>query len=39
MPVRNLAFRNCLFQADKGAEVHYAEGVSFEQVTINGEAL
>ncbi len=39
MPVRNLAFRNCRFEADKGAEVHYAEGITFDEVMINGEAL
>ena len=39
MPVRSLAFRNCRFEADKGAEVHYAEGITFDEVMINGEAL
>ncbi len=38
-PVRNLAFRNCRFEAGKGAEVHFAEGVTFDQVMINGESL
>ena len=37
MPVRNVAFRRCRFTADKGAEVNYAEDVTFDNVVINGE--
>jgi polygalacturonase len=39
MPVRNLAFENCTFTADKGVETHYFEHVTFENVTVNGEKL
>ena len=39
MPVKDIAFSDCIFTAAKGAEVHYAEGVTFSGVTINGESL
>ncbi len=29
MPIRNVSFTRCRFDADKGAEVHYAEDVRF----------
>jgi len=39
MPVKNLAFRDSQFKADKDVEVHFAENVTFENVTVNGEKL
>ena len=39
LPIRGLDFHNSVFTAQKGAEVHYAENVSFENVTVNGKAL
>ena len=39
MPVKNIAFRNSVFTAKKGAEVHYAQNVTFENVSVNGEQL
>ena len=30
LPIRNLDFKRCTFTADKDAEVHYAENVTFE---------
>jgi len=39
MPVKDVAFSDCIFTAAKGAEVHYAEGVTFSGVTVNGESL
>jgi len=38
-PVRGLDFTDCCFSAKKGAEVHFAEDVSFDNVTVNGEKL
>ena len=38
-PVRGLDFTDCCFSAKKGAEVHFAEDVSFDNVTVNGEQL
>ena len=35
MPLSNLQMRNSLFTADKGAELHYAKDLLFENVTIN----
>ena len=39
MPVRNVAFRDSKFKADKGVECHYHENVTFENVTVNGNQL
>ncbi|MBO7544770.1 MAG: glycoside hydrolase family 28 protein [Bacteroidales bacterium] len=39
LPVRNLDFRSSVFTAGKGVEVHYAEGVTFEDVFVNGEKI
>ena len=39
MPVRNLAVRNSTFTAKKGAETHFAENVTFENVYVNGEKI
>ena len=39
MPVRNVVFEDCRFTAEKGVEVNYAEGVTFDKVFINGEEM
>ena len=39
MPVTNLDFRNSIFTAQKGAEVHFAKNVTFDNVIVNGEKL
>ena len=39
LPIRNLTFNNSHFTAGKGAESHYAEGITFEGVTVNGETI
>ena len=39
LPVRGIAFRNCRFTAEKGAEVHFAENITFDNVIVNGERL
>ena len=39
LPVRNIDFRNSVFTAAKGAEVHFAENIVFDRVTVNGESL
>ncbi len=39
LPIRNLDFKRSVFTADKGTEVHYAEGITFEDVLVNGEKL
>ena len=39
MPVRNLAVSNSTFTANKGAEIHFAENVTYENVTVNGEKI
>ena len=39
MPVKDVAFARCTFAADKGADVNFAENVTFEEVTVNGESL
>ena len=39
MPVSNVAFKNSTFTARKGAEVHFAENITFEDVLVNGEQL
>ena len=39
LPVRDIAFEGCTFASDKGAEVNFAENVTFRDVTVNGEAL
>ncbi len=33
LPVRGIEFKDCLFSSAKGREVHYAEDVTFENVT------
>ena len=39
LPVSNLDFRNCVFTAAKGAEVHFAQNITFDNVRVNGEVL
>ena len=39
MPVRNVAFSDSRFTADKGVETHYSENVTFENVIVNGTKL
>ena len=39
LPVRNIGFRDCVFTAKKGAQVSYAEDITFKNVTVNGETL
>ena len=39
LPLSGLDFHDCVFTADKGAEVHYAKDVVFENVIVNGNAL
>lgn len=39
LPVSGLDFHNSVFSAKKGAEVHYAKDITFDNVTVNGEVL
>ncbi|MBR1783717.1 MAG: glycoside hydrolase family 28 protein [Bacteroidales bacterium] len=39
LPIRGLDFHNSVFTAQNGAEVHYAQDVVFDNVTVNGKAL
>ena len=39
LPLSGLDFHDCVFTADKGAEVHYAKDVTFDNVIVNGELL
>ena len=39
LPLRNVSFKDSRFTAKKGLEMHNAENVTFENVTINGEQL
>ena len=39
LPVSNLDFHNCVFTAAKGAEVHFAKDITFDNVRVNGEVL
>ena len=39
LPVRNIDFHNSNFTAKKGEEVHFAENITFDNVTINGKRL
>ena len=34
LPISNISFTDCIFKADKAEEVHYAENVTFNNVTI-----
>lgn len=39
LPARNLTFANSVFSADKSVEIQYAEGVTFDHVTVNGQTI
>ena len=39
LPVSNIAFKDSRFTARKGAEVHFAENITFDNVIVNGKAL
>ena len=39
LPVRGIHFSDCTFSASKGAEVNFAEDVTFENVTVNGNKI
>ena len=39
MPVRGIDFSHCTFTSRKDAQVQYAEGISFRDVTVNGKSL
>ena len=39
MPVRGIDFTHCIFTSRKDAQVQYAEGISFRDVTVNGKSL
>ena len=39
LPVRNIDFRGCTFTAKKDAEIHFAENIVFDHVTVNGKSL
>ena len=39
LPLTGLDFHDCVFTAEKGAEVHYAKDVVFENVIVNGNQL
>ena len=39
LPLADVTFKDCVFQAQKGVEVHNATGLSYENVTVNGERL
>ena len=39
LPVSNISFANSTFTADKGAEVHFAENITFDNVFVNGNEL
>ncbi len=39
LPLKDVSFSNSTFRADKGLEMHNADDVTFENVTINGKAL
>ena len=35
MPVRGLDFSDCLFSAQRGVDISYADGVSFRNVSLD----
>ena len=39
LPVSSITFANSSFTASKGAEMHFAEGISFDNVLVNGNKL
>ena len=38
-PLSGVSFKDCVFTAKKGLEVHHATDVSYENVTVNGNKL
>ncbi|MCR5519385.1 MAG: glycoside hydrolase family 28 protein [Bacteroidales bacterium] len=39
LPVSNISFANSNFTASKGAEAHFAENITYENVIVNGKEL
>ncbi len=39
LPLAGVSFKDCVFTADKGVEVHYSEPIDFDNVTVNGEQI
>ena len=39
LPLTGVSFRDCLFTAKKGVEVHNAQSLTFDNVIVNGKAL
>ncbi len=39
LPVSGIDFHDCTFTAAKGAEVHFAQDISFDNVRVNGQIL
>ena len=39
LPVSGIDFHDCTFTAAKGAEVHFAQNISFDNVRVNGQIL
>ena len=39
LPISNISFEDCIFNAAKPQEVNYAKDVTFRNVTVNGEAI
>ena len=39
LPLKNVDFKDCIFTARKGAEIHNAENITCQNVLVNGEEL
>ena len=39
LPISNVSFENCIFNAEKPQELHFTKDVTFQNVTVNGAAL
>ena len=39
LPLNNVTFKDSRFTAQKGVEIHNAENITFDNVTVNGEQL
>ena len=39
LPISNVSFENCIFNAEKPQEFHFTKDVTFQNVTVNGAAL
>ena len=39
LPLRNIDFHGSVFTAKKGHEIHHAENISFDKVSINGKEI